>query len=103
MTDTIKRAELVEYGPVVVETLDRSRLWSVQTPQGFRRATLQRALDVPDEVLAAATDDAWLVERLGGRVRLVVSSSENLKVTAPLDLRLAELLLAQRGGGAAPA
>jgi 2-C-methyl-D-erythritol 4-phosphate cytidylyltransferase len=68
----------------------------VQTPQAFRAETLRRALDVPDDVLAAATDDAWLVERAGGTVRVVESSRENLKVTAPLDLRLAELLLAER-------
>ena len=51
------------------ETLDRTELWAVQTPQVFRRAALERALDVPEEVLARATDDAWLIERLGGRVR----------------------------------
>jgi 2-C-methyl-D-erythritol 4-phosphate cytidylyltransferase len=79
---------------VVVETLDRSALWAVQTPQVFRRGALQRALDVPAEILARATDDAWLVERLGGRVAIVPSGSENLKITTPLDLSLAELLIA---------
>jgi 2-C-methyl-D-erythritol 4-phosphate cytidylyltransferase len=48
-------------------------------------------------VLAAATDDAWLLERRGGKVIVVRSSVENLKVTTPLDLQLAELLLARRG------
>jgi 2-C-methyl-D-erythritol 4-phosphate cytidylyltransferase len=81
---------------IVVETLDRSALWAVQTPQVFRRAALERALDVPTEILAQATDDAWLVERLGGRVAVVPAGSENLKVTTPLDLALAELLLARR-------
>ncbi len=80
----------------VVETLDRSKLWAVQTPQVFRRAALDRALDVPDEVLAQATDDAWLVERAGGRVVVVQAPRENLKVTTPLDLALAELLIAMR-------
>jgi len=78
----------------VAETLPRSALWSVQTPQVFHRTALERALDVADEVLAAATDDAWLVERNGGRVILVRSSEQNIKVTTPLDLRLAELLAA---------
>jgi 2-C-methyl-D-erythritol 4-phosphate cytidylyltransferase len=78
---------------IVVETLDRSALWAVQTPQVFRRGALQRALDVPEEVLAQATDDAWLVERLGGRVAIVPSGSENLKITTQLDLALAELLI----------
>jgi 2-C-methyl-D-erythritol 4-phosphate cytidylyltransferase len=93
VTDTVKEA-----GPDgrVVATLDRSRLWAIQTPQAFRRATLERALDVGDDVLAAATDDAWLVERAGGSVRVVESSPANLKVTTPHDLRVAELLLSER-------
>jgi 2-C-methyl-D-erythritol 4-phosphate cytidylyltransferase len=94
VTDTIKR---VGEGRVVRETLDRSELWAVQTPQVFRRAALERALDVPHEVLAQATDDAWLIERAGGTVVVVEAPRENLKVTTPLDLALAELLLAQRG------
>ena len=63
------------------ETLDRAALWAVQTPQVFRRAALARALAQPDEVLAAATDDAGLVEQAGGRVHVVESPAENLKVT----------------------
>jgi 2-C-methyl-D-erythritol 4-phosphate cytidylyltransferase len=89
VSDTVKQ---VNKG-VVVQTLDRSELWAVQTPQVFRRAALERALDVSTEILAQATDDAWLVERLGGRVAIVPSSSENLKITTPLDLALAELLI----------
>jgi 2-C-methyl-D-erythritol 4-phosphate cytidylyltransferase len=93
MTDTVKEA-----GPDhrVVATLDRSRLWAIQTPQAFRRAALQRALEVDDATLAQATDDAWLVERAGGTVRVVESTPANLKVTTPFDLRLAEHLLADR-------
>ncbi len=68
----------------------------MQTPQVFRRAVLARALALPDEVLAAATDDAGIVEQTGGRVHLVESPRENLKVTTPLDLRLAALLLEER-------
>jgi len=98
VTDTIKR---VDAEHVVSETLDRSQLWAVQTPQVFRRAALERALDVPDDVLAAATDDAWLVERAGGTVVVVRAGIENLKVTTPLDLQLAELLLARRGAARA--
>jgi 2-C-methyl-D-erythritol 4-phosphate cytidylyltransferase len=95
MTDTVKR---VGDDGVVRETLDRRELWAVQTPQVFRRAALERALDVPDEVLAQATDDAWLIERAGGRVGVVESSRENLKVTTPHDLVIAEMLLASRPG-----
>ena len=93
VTDTVKR---VDATGAVAETLDRSLLWAVQTPQVFRREALQRALDVPAEELARATDDAWLIERRGGRVIVVRASEENLKVTTPLDLRVAELLLAGR-------
>lgn len=84
--------------PVVGETLDRAGLWAVQTPQVFRRSVLERALDVPHDVLAQATDDAWLVERSGGRVVVVPAPRDNLKVTTALDLELAELLLARRRG-----
>jgi 2-C-methyl-D-erythritol 4-phosphate cytidylyltransferase len=94
VTDTVKRAGA---GRAVIETLDREELWAVQTPQVFRRAALERALDVEPEVLAAATDDASLIERAGGRVIVVEAGTENLKVTTPLDLRVAELLLAGRG------
>jgi 2-C-methyl-D-erythritol 4-phosphate cytidylyltransferase len=96
VTDTIKRAD--ERG-VVSETLERSSLWSVQTPQVFRRRALEHALEVPDEVLAQATDDAWLIERAGGRVVIVPASRENLKVTSPLDLQMAEMLIARRERG----
>jgi 2-C-methyl-D-erythritol 4-phosphate cytidylyltransferase len=93
VTDTIKQAA----DGVVTRTLDRSTLWSVQTPQVFRRAALERALDVGDEVLAAATDDAWLVERMGGVVRVVAAPRENMKITTPGDLHVAELALRERG------
>lgn len=95
VTDTVKQAD---GDRTVTRTLDRAGLWAVQTPQVFRRAALERALDVPDEVLARATDDAWLIERAGGRVVVAPSTPENLKVTTALDLDLAELLLARRQG-----
>ena len=95
-TDTIKEA-----GPDhrVTATLDRSRLWAIQTPQAFRRSALERALDVGDDVLAQATDDAWLVERAGGSVVVVPSTPANFKVTTPHDLTVAELLLSSRSSG----
>jgi 2-C-methyl-D-erythritol 4-phosphate cytidylyltransferase len=99
MTDTIKRAD--ERG-TVLETLERSELWAVQTPQVFHRAALERALRQPADVLARATDDAWLVERAGGKVVVVAASEQNLKVTTPLDLRVAELLLRERASQAGP-
>lgn len=94
VADTVKQADAEH---VVTRTLDRSGLWSVQTPQVFRRRTLESALNVADDVLAQATDDAWLVERAGGRVVVVPAPQGNLKITTPLDLELAELLVARRG------
>jgi 2-C-methyl-D-erythritol 4-phosphate cytidylyltransferase len=80
----------------VERTLDRSRLWAIQTPQAFDADALRRALDAPAETLAAATDDAMLVEAAGGSVRIVEAPPENMKVTGPLDLERAERLLSAR-------
>ena len=87
--DTVKRAA----DGLVLATLDRSELWAVQTPQVFRRAALEAALEAGAEVLATATDDASLVEAQGGVVRVVPSPPENFKITTPHDLRMANLLL----------
>lgn len=97
VTDTIK--QVGAEGRTVELTLDRSRLWAVQTPQVFRREALERALAASPELLAAATDDAWLVERQGGTVAVLPAPAENFKITTLLDLRLAELLLAERSAG----
>ena len=95
VSDTIK--EVGDDGHTVARTLDRGRLWAVQTPQVFRRAALEDALlNASDELLASATDDAWLVEQAGGEVRVIASGPENLKVTTAIDLRLVEMLLAER-------
>jgi 2-C-methyl-D-erythritol 4-phosphate cytidylyltransferase len=100
VSDTIK--EVGEDGGTVVRTLSRDRLWAVQTPQVFRRAALERVLSEASEgVLASATDDAWLIERGGGTVRIVASTPANLKVTTATDLHVAELLLAERAGAGA--
>jgi 2-C-methyl-D-erythritol 4-phosphate cytidylyltransferase len=97
VADTIKEA-----GPdlEVSRTLDRSRLWAIQTPQAFRRVALERALDVDDQTLAQATDDAWLVERAGGRVVIVPSTARNFKVTTAFDLEVADRLLSATISGA---
>ncbi|MET7637267.1 2-C-methyl-D-erythritol 4-phosphate cytidylyltransferase [Streptomyces sp. NPDC005438] len=97
--DTVKEVKPGEGGEPepVVATPDRSRLRAVQTPQGFDRATLaeahQRLADEPGE---GATDDAGMVERLGAPVVLVPGHQEAFKVTRPLDLVLAEAVLARR-------
>jgi 2-C-methyl-D-erythritol 4-phosphate cytidylyltransferase len=86
--DTIKEAG--DDGRVV-RTLDRARLWAIQTPQVFVADALRRALEAGD--LAAATDDASLVEAQGGVIRVVEAPPENIKVTSRVDLALAEALL----------
>jgi len=109
LADTVKRAEAAgegvgshgDSGPgrVVQETLDRERLWAAQTPQAFRTAALAEAQRRARESaeLESATDEAWLIERVGGRVLIEPSSGPNLKVTAPADLALAAALLAASG------
>lgn len=93
VADTIKEAGS---DGRVVRTLDRSALWAIQTPQVFRADVLRRALDVDDATLASATDDASLVEAAGGSVRVVEAPADNIKVTRPVDLALAEALLRAR-------
>ena len=92
--DTVKEAD--EQG-LVRETLDRERLWLVQTPQVFRydmlREAHERARLPAGQARGDATDDASLVEAVGHRVRLYMGSRRNLKVTTPEDLALAEALL----------
>jgi 2-C-methyl-D-erythritol 4-phosphate cytidylyltransferase len=93
MTDTVKEAD--RQGRVL-RTLDRSGLWAIQTPQVFRARSLRNALDRDEAALAAASDDASLVEEAGGVVLVVEASPANIKVTTALDLRLAEELLQAR-------
>jgi len=98
VTDTIKQASAplfsseMNNGALVEKTLDRGRLWAAQTPQVFRADALREALAADPGGVAGATDEAMLVEAAGGRVLIHPSSSENLKVTTPLDLKVAELL-----------
>jgi 2-C-methyl-D-erythritol 4-phosphate cytidylyltransferase len=110
VTDTIKRAPVPQmkdsHPPrgkkasfCVVETVDRRSLWAAQTPQVFRVEALRRALEADTAQAEAATDEAMLIEAAGGRVLIHPAPPENLKVTTPLDLRVAELLLAERSPG----
>lgn len=99
VTDTVKRAR--EPRPpgadlAVEGTESRDRLWAAQTPQVFRAPALRDALSADPRRLAAATDDASLVEAAGGTVLIHPAPAENLKVTTRLDLRVAELLLTER-------
>jgi len=107
ITDTVKRAreprpargEIARSGPTVAKTESRDHLWSAQTPQVFRAAALRDALAASPQRVAEATDEAWLVEKDGGKVLIHPAPAENLKVTTRFDLRVAELLLAEREGG----
>jgi 2-C-methyl-D-erythritol 4-phosphate cytidylyltransferase len=90
VSDTVKRA--ADDG-LVASTVNRERLWLAQTPQAFRAEVLRRAHAAHD---IDATDDAALVELIEEPVRLVMGSSENLKITTPSDLALAEAILASR-------
>ncbi|HEX5526997.1 MAG TPA: 2-C-methyl-D-erythritol 4-phosphate cytidylyltransferase [Solirubrobacterales bacterium] len=106
VNDTIKRAvgessvdldtsEVSNFTLEVQTTEDRTQLWRAQTPQVFRTEALREALaaaERPEE----ATDESMLVEDAGGRVLIHPVAEQNLKVTTPLDLRVAELLLRER-------
>ncbi len=88
--DTMKKAAT---DGRVEETLNRSSLWSVQTPQTFRREILLEAYDNAAKENITATDDSFLVEKIGISPIIVEGSYENIKITTPDDLLLAELLL----------
>lgn len=94
VSDTIK----VATNGTVLDTLDRAKLHAAQTPQAFRLGLLQKVYSVSEESLRAATDDASLVERAGGRVLVVAGEKTNIKLTSPEDLILAEAILASRKG-----
>jgi 2-C-methyl-D-erythritol 4-phosphate cytidylyltransferase len=90
VVDTIKSVDGDRW---ITGTPDRAALWQAQTPQGFPRAALVDAYRRARADGALATDDAAIFERAGGRVRVVPGAPENLKVTRPGDLEIAEVLL----------
>ncbi|MCZ7459497.1 2-C-methyl-D-erythritol 4-phosphate cytidylyltransferase [Streptomyces sp. WMMC940] len=98
LADTVKEVEPREKGEPepVVATPERARLRAVQTPQGFDRDTLVRAHETVALSGEGATDDAGMVERIGAPVVVVPGHEEAFKVTRPLDLVLAEAVLARR-------
>lgn len=105
IADTLKRASptaRLQHFPhqggddaaiAIESTVDRAGLWGAQTPQAFRVGALRRALDADPAQVEAATDEAMLVEANGGRVLIHPVSGQNVKVTTPADLSLAEALL----------
>ncbi len=90
VADTLKRADGQRH---IAATVSRDFLWQAQTPQMFRHAYLRRALEAHPEV----TDEAGAMEALGFHPKLVAADATNFKVTYPLDLHLAGLILQQRG------
>ena len=92
--DTIKRVS----GTRIIETPSRSECWTAQTPQVFRIALLREALAKAAADGYRGTDDAELVERLGAPVHVVPGDSDNLKLTHPEDLMVAERILQERLG-----
>ncbi len=93
VADTVKRGGA--QGEVVA-TVDRRDLWLAQTPQVFRFGQLHAALANAVAASALVTDEAAAIERLGGRPRLVAGSQDNIKITTPEDLVLAEIYLARQ-------
>ena len=90
--DTVKRADADGW---VLETLDRSELWMMQTPQGFYAKDL---LAAHEAAVARYTDDAALMEAAGHRVRLVMGAYDNVKMTSPEDVRMTQGMLTPRIG-----
>lgn len=95
--DTVKRADSTG---LVETTIPRDTLWLAQTPQAFRYGLLKEAFDRARADGFVATDEALLVERIGGSVKLVAGSPYNIKITTREDLVLGELILSRLGAGA---
>jgi len=91
--DTLKEVRKEGTPLRVVRTVPREGLWRAQTPQGFPRPLLERALARAARDGYTGTDDAELVERAGGEITIVPDSPDNLKITTPADLDLARRLL----------
>ncbi|MFN2588313.1 MAG: 2-C-methyl-D-erythritol 4-phosphate cytidylyltransferase [Actinomycetota bacterium] len=83
----------------VIRTVERSSLWAIQTPQAFRTDALKTVHDKARVDGFVASDDGQLIERYGGVMRIVEGTRDNIKLTFPEDWRVAEAMVAARGGG----
>jgi len=81
---------------IIVETVDRDNLWSIQTPQAFQFDLIKEAEDVAEKVGFLGTDEAMLVERLGHQVHIVESTYENVKITTKEDILFGEAIIQHR-------
>ncbi len=88
--ETIKR---VQSDGVIEETVDRSELWTAETPQGFSFELLARAVESAVKDGFVGTDEASLVEHLGEKVRVVRGDGRNIKITNPADIKIAEAII----------
>ena len=93
--DTVKQVDRTADGAIVVSTIPRARVVMAQTPQGFRYDVLKKAFDDAQADGFQGTDEASLVERTGHEVAVVMGSAQNIKITTPADLELAEFFLSQ--------
>ena len=93
--DTIKK---VGENQTIIDTPNRTSLWQAQTPQIFRRELLTKAYNSAIEKDFFGTDDASLVERIGGDIKIVEGDRKNLKITYPIDLKIAEMILKENEG-----
>ena len=91
--DTIK---IVGMDQVIKETPDRRRIWAAQTPQVFPLEVIRKAHEIARADGFVGTDDGSLVERLGLEVSVMLGSKENIKITTPLDLTMAEVIMSRR-------
>ena len=92
LKDTIKEAE----GGIIKKTLRRDSLWAIQTPQIFPYKNILTAYDRAMKEGFYSTDDAALIERYGGKIKVVMGSYKNIKITTPEDLAIAEFLLTRK-------
>ena len=95
VTDTIK---VVNENRIIKETPDRNFLWAAQTPQGFSVTQLKKAHQKAKENSWNVTDDASLFERLQWPVKIIEGNSTNIKITSPIDLKIASLFLGNSSG-----
>lgn len=92
LKDTIKEAE----GDIVRKTLKRDSLWAIQTPQVFHYKSIMRAYETAMIERFYSTDDAALIERYKGRMKVMIGSYTNIKITTPEDLAIAEFFLSKK-------
>lgn len=92
-TDTIKE---VDEKKMVMKTLDRSKLWNMQTPQGLRLDWAKKAFEKAERDCFLGTDDISLAERLGKKAKIVLASPFNFKITRPIDLELAKIIFKKK-------